>query len=166
MIHEVTGDLLLSRAQVIAHGVAPLDDFKTGLALALRENWPAMAKDYRHYCHTQSPKPGSLWMWGGAGGMRIANLLTQEPAAIAGGHPGKAELSHVNHALHALAKVVKDEKFTSVALPRLACGVGGLDWANVRPLIETTLGGLGIPVYVYASYKKGIAAQETGLPGK
>ena len=37
MIIEVSGDILLSNAQVIAHGIAPNDDFATGLAHALRE---------------------------------------------------------------------------------------------------------------------------------
>jgi len=48
VIHEVTGDILLTKAQAIAHGVAPGEHFDSGLALSLRENWPAMAKDYRH----------------------------------------------------------------------------------------------------------------------
>jgi O-acetyl-ADP-ribose deacetylase (regulator of RNase III) len=42
MIKEVSGDILLSKAQVIAHGVAPNDPFHNGLALQLREQWPAM----------------------------------------------------------------------------------------------------------------------------
>ena len=33
MISEVSGDILLSKAQVIAHGIAPNDPFKQGLAL-------------------------------------------------------------------------------------------------------------------------------------
>ena len=50
MLEEVAGDILLSKAQVIAHGVAPGDHFNQGLALALRERYPAMARDFRHYC--------------------------------------------------------------------------------------------------------------------
>ena len=42
MIREVEGDILLTKAQVVAHGVAPGDHFDSGLALALRERWPAM----------------------------------------------------------------------------------------------------------------------------
>ena len=49
MIHEVTGDILLTNAQAIAHGVAPGDHFDHGLALALRERWPDMARDFRRY---------------------------------------------------------------------------------------------------------------------
>ncbi len=44
MIREVAGDLLLSEVEAIAHGVAPNDHFDQGLALALREKWPAMAR--------------------------------------------------------------------------------------------------------------------------
>ena len=78
MIHEVSGDILLTQAQAIAHGVAPNDHFDSGLALALREKWPAMAKDFRHYAHPSHPKPGEIWTWGGVGGARIFNLMTQE----------------------------------------------------------------------------------------
>ena len=50
--------------------------------------------------------------------------------------------------------------WTSLALPRLATGVGGLDWAEVKPLIEQQLGGLDVPVIVYETYHKGEPAQE------
>ncbi len=67
MLYEVQGDILLSEAQAIAHGVAPNDHFDSGLALALREKWPAMAKDFRHFAHQTHPKPGDVWMWGRSG---------------------------------------------------------------------------------------------------
>ena len=68
MIRYVTGDILLSQASAIAHGVAPNDDFNQGLAHSLREFSPAMYKDFRHFCQSTHPKPGTLWSWGGAGG--------------------------------------------------------------------------------------------------
>ena len=54
------------------------------------------------------------------------------------------------HALHALHRHVIADKITSLALPRLATGLGGLDWAEVRPFVEKTLGDLPIPVYLFA----------------
>ena len=42
MIHYVAGDILLSGAQAIAHGVAPKDPMTQGLARALHEKFPAM----------------------------------------------------------------------------------------------------------------------------
>lgn len=96
MIKEVSGDLLLTRAQVIAHGVAPNDPFHTGLALQLRE----------------------------------------------------------------LAKLAEAEKFTSLALPRIATGVGRLAWTEVKPLLGQHLGALKIPVIVYATCHAGQQAAE------
>ena len=64
MIKEVQGDILLSGADAVAHGIAPNDNFHQGLALSLRESWPAMYKDFRHYCHVQHPKEGTTWAWG------------------------------------------------------------------------------------------------------
>jgi O-acetyl-ADP-ribose deacetylase (regulator of RNase III) len=162
MIKEVTGDILLSNAKAVAHGVAPDDHMEHGLALALRERWPSLPKDFRHYCHVHHPKPGSAWTWVNANGVRIVNLMTQEPApsAHAHGKPGKAKTEYVNHALKELRKIVDDEKIESLALPRLATGVGGLDWNDVKPLVDRHLGDLTIPVYVYVEYQKGVAAPE------
>ncbi|MGR8922067.1 MAG: macro domain-containing protein, partial [Gammaproteobacteria bacterium] len=153
MIYEIEGDILHSGAAAIAQGVAPNDPMDQGLALSLRERYPAMHKDFHHWCHTEQRKPGEAWAWGGAGGVRIVNLLTQ-PAGP-GHRPGRADAKDVNHALRALKKIVNKEGFTSLALPRLATGVGGLDWADVRPLVEQQLGDLEIPVYVYVVYHPG-----------
>jgi O-acetyl-ADP-ribose deacetylase (regulator of RNase III) len=162
MLKEVSGDILNSRAQAIAHGVAPNDNFNQGLALALREHYPAMYKDFRHYCQVAHPKAGSLWTWAGADGRRVVNLLTQDAAPDHHAKPGKASTHNVNLALKALRKLVDDEGFESVALPRLATGVGGLDWNEVKPLIDRHLGDLEIPVYLYTTYHKGETASEQG----
>lgn len=160
MIHEVAGDILLTGAQAIAHGVAPNDSFQSGLALQLRERWPAMYKDFRHYCQTQHPKAGELWTWMSADGRRIVNLFTQEAAYGHGTKPGRATLQHVGHALRALRRLAEAERFASLALPRLATGVGGLDWTEVAPLVQQHLNDLGVPVVVYTTYHAGQEAAE------
>ena len=159
MIAKVRGDILLSEAQAIAHGVAPHDHFNQGLALALRERHPAMAKDFRHYCHQQNPKAGHVWLWAGPERI-VANLMTQEPAPSNKAHPGKATTHNINHALRELRSVIEKEGIASIALPRLATGVGGLEWSDVEPLIEKYLGDLTIPVIVYDTFEKGKKAAE------
>ncbi|HMS39326.1 MAG TPA: macro domain-containing protein [Pyrinomonadaceae bacterium] len=161
MIKEVTGDILLTKAQAIAHGVAPNDHFSSGLALSLRELYPAMHQDFRHFCHSNSPKVGTSWLWGSADGKRIINLFTQEPAPNhSHAHPGKATVANVNHALRDLCPVVEKEKIKSLALPKLATGVGGLDWDDVKPLIARHLSDLGIPIFIYTTFHKGLQANE------
>jgi O-acetyl-ADP-ribose deacetylase (regulator of RNase III) len=161
MLHEVEGDILLSDAHAIAHGVAPNDHFDSGLALAIRERWPALSKDFRHYCQTNHPKPGSLFSWMGADGKLVVNLMTQESAYGHGEKPGKAKPEFVGHALRELAKLAKAEGLRSIALPRLATGVGGLEWTEVKPLVSRYLGELGVPVYIYSTYRKGQKAAES-----
>ena len=164
MMKYVSGDILLSNADVIAHGVAPHDHFDHGLALALRERWPALAKDFRHYCHQNNPEAGQVYAWAGPdetrGSVKIVNLMTQEASAHQSGHPGKASAHTVGHALKELAKLAKKEGYTSIALPKLATGVGGMDWAEVEPLIKKHLGDVGVPVFVYTEYHAGQAADE------
>jgi O-acetyl-ADP-ribose deacetylase (regulator of RNase III) len=159
LITKVRGDILLSDARAIAHGVAPHDHFNQGLALALRERHPAMAKDFRHYCHQENPRPGHAWLWAGPERV-IIKLMTQEPPSDNKAHPGQATAHNVDHALKELRAILKREKIPSVALPKLATGVGGLDWGEVEPLIESHLGDLEIPVFVYVTYKKGTKAIE------
>jgi O-acetyl-ADP-ribose deacetylase (regulator of RNase III) len=162
MIKEVTGDILLSECKVIAHCVAPNDHFDSGLALSLRTNYPSMAKDFRHYCHLQHPKAGDIWAWGGVGGKQIINLMAQEPAESRGstGHPGKASISSLNQCLKKLADFIKEEKIDRIAIPKLATGVGGLDWEDVRESIENYLEPLNAKIYVYTLYQKGEKAVE------
>ena len=165
MIRYVEGDILLSKAQVIAHGIAPQDHFDSGLALALRERWPSMVSDYRHAAHSDAPQSGSIWVWSGVdaeGGTRcIVNLLTQDmQGAGRAARPAKATLENVGHCLKELARYLQSERVASVALPCLATGVGGLDWKDVKPLVERYLAEQDTTVVVYEVYRKGVAAAE------
>lgn len=165
MLIEVAGDILLSKAQAIAHGVAPNDHMDRGLALALRERWPSLAKDFRHYCHVQHAEAGGAWTWKSSDGLFIVSLLTQEVAASDKAHPGRAKPEHVNHALRKLVQIIASEKISSLALPRLATGLGGLEWSKVQPLVEQHLGALALPVFLYTTYRPGQAADEARAAG-
>lgn len=163
MIHEVKGDILLSHAQVIAHGLAPYDPFEHGLALNLGRQWPGLIKDFHHFCHTMDPKGGEVWVWPGAMGKRVINLLTNEPSETLKDKPVSVRIEYVDRALRELRHLLETEKFSHVALPRLATGAGGLDWTEVQPLIVYHLGGLDLPIYIYTGYEKGVQAMEPGL---
>ena len=96
----------------------------------------------------------------GADGRHVINLFTQEAAYHPRARPGCATTQHMGHALKALRQLIEAEQFTSVALPRLATGVGGLEWGDVKSLVEQHLGDLKIPVIVYATYHANQKAAE------
>lgn len=159
MIIEVEGDILLSKAEAIAHGVAPNDPFDQGLALAMRQQWPDMYRDFRHHGHEQHPGPGELWAWQGLKA-RVYHLFTQAGGYEHGARPGKATLANVNHALRALRHALDEDSVRSIAMPRLATGVGELPWADVLPEIRKHLEDASCKVYVYHVYHPGVAAEE------
>lgn len=155
MIKYVKGDILKTKADAIAHGIAPNDNFKQGLALSLREQWPSLYKDFRHFCQSTHPKEGTTWSWKGVGGPIIINLFTQEHPKTKDSNPGKASLSHVNHTLKALKKDIQTYNLKSIALTKVATGVGGLKWDEVKPLIEENLSDVkGTTIYIYETYEK------------
>lgn len=160
MIQYVVGDILLSGADALAHGIAPNDDFKQGLALSLRDQWPSLYKDFRHYCKTNHPEEGSLWTWRSAEGPTIINLFTQEHPKTQGGTPGRATLPFVNRALKELVKLSEKEGYKSVAITKLATGVGALPWSEVKPMLEQHLKGSKIKYFVYEEFHQGQKAVE------
>ncbi len=161
MIIEVEGDILFSKAEVIVHGVAANDPMTQGLAKSLHERLPSMHKDFHRWCHQQHREPGEAWIWTAADGVRFVNLITQEGGYGHGARPGRATVKNVSRAIKSLKKMAIKEKFSSMALPRLATGVGGLNWDDVQPLIREQLGELDVPVYLYSRYVPNQVAKES-----
>lgn len=62
---------------------------------------------------------------------------------------GRSHLDFVVDGLVDLSRVVTELELASVAVPALGCGLGGLDWDVVRPLIENTFAGLATEIWLY-----------------
>lgn len=163
MIYQVTGDILLSKAQAIVQGVGVNDTMDKGLALKLRNKYPLLARDFECWRHQHHTRPGEAWLWVGPDQARIVNLIIHEDAEIDEHLYHKATLINIKHALQALVKIIGSHKLTSIALPRLGAGLGDLDWEDVWSIMQLTLGGLDIAVYVYEVYLPELAAVEPGL---
>jgi O-acetyl-ADP-ribose deacetylase (regulator of RNase III) len=160
MIKEVAGDILLTQAEAIAHGVAVDDDFKHGVGAQLKSNWPQMYKDFRHFCKTQSPKEGDVWAWKGPGGPVIFNLFTQSAPRTEGGIPGKASQTALHHALKNLNKELHEHSIKNLAITKIATGVGGLDWKEVKETLDNDMAHFSGNLFVYSTYKANQKAQE------
>lgn len=163
MIYKIEGDILLSKALAIVHGVGVNDPMDKGLALALSNKYPHLQKDFDRWCHQHSTKPGEAWLWVGQDNDRVVNLITHESIESNEYHCYKATLINIKHALSELVKIIVHKKLTSIAVPRLGTGLGDLEWDDVWWLIENNLGELDIPVYVYVDYIPGHQAEEPGI---
>lgn len=151
-IHYVTGDLFLSRVQTLAHGVNCRGRMGAGIAREFRRRFPEMFNEYRRLCHNGRLRPGEVHLWKDEPKW-VLNLATQDVIE-------QAQLSFVRGALIRVAENYNSMGITSVAVPRIASGLGGIEWAIVREEIEELWGSLPIPIFVYEVYREGITADE------
>ncbi len=63
--------------------------------------------------------------------------------------------------MKALAELIAAENIKSVAITRLATGVGGLPCVEVKPMIETYLKGTKATIFVYDEFHQGVKAKES-----
>ena len=161
MIYEVEGDIMLTRAVAIAHGVATHDPMNRGMARKLHDRFPAMVEAYNEWCQETNPEPGEIWQWGDPDKLLIINMITHKGDAedIRPGRPPKIA---VNRSFRALNKLVVDERIKSVSMPKIGTGVGGLDWHEVRGMMDSQLGELLIPLFIYVLELDGQVASEPG----
>ena len=162
MIYEVEGDLLLSRAQVLVQGVASGDPMNRGFARKLHEKYPGMVTAYNAWCEEAGPEPGQIWLWNESDKATIANLVTHDgsddPAHA--GHPDKIA---INRCFRALAHMATEQRFKSIAMPKIGVGPHGLDWREVLGMMDSQLGTLLIPIFVYTVDLDGQVGSEPGL---
>ena len=61
-----------------------------------------------------------------------------------------SKIEYVSAGLDDLVNQIKALGIRSVAIPKLGCGLGGLDWGKVRPLIVEKMSAIdGINVEIY-----------------
>ena len=149
------GDLFLSGAHTIAHGVNCAGKMGAGIAREFKRRYPQMFDEYRRRCSSGELRPGGYFLdkttepW-------VLNLATQDTTH-------GAALEHVRSCLEDFARYYSQEGIKSLAIPKIAAGLGGLDWNMIRDLIERVLGPLPLAVYVYEDYAQGLKGQEPPL---
>jgi O-acetyl-ADP-ribose deacetylase (regulator of RNase III) len=147
-IHFVSGDLFVNRYQVqaFAHGCNCQGSMGAGIAKTFRERYPAMYDVYRARCRAE-PRQfnlGDAWLWQQEGQPAVFNLGTQEQY-----WRGRASYEAIAAALAAMRQQADAAGITTIAIPRIGVGYGGLSWTKVRALIEAAFGDWGGTLYVY-----------------
>ena len=163
MIYEVEGDILMSRADVIAQGVAVNDPMTRGIARKLQDKFPSMRDQYLEWCEETNPEPGDIWLWHGNGTTRVLNLIIGEATDPELGRASRPDKIAVHRTFRKLNKLVADERISSIALPKIGSGAGGIDWLEVRDMMHSQFSELLIPLFVYVTELDGMLASEPGM---
>jgi len=123
---EKTGDLFSTDAPFIAHGVNCRGVMGSGIAVQFRQRYPEMYEQYRLQCQRGVFWPGEVFVWA-APEVTVLNISSQfEPGP-------NATLDYLRKGLFR-ALLTADRQV--LALPRIGCGIGGLDWdSQVKPAI-------------------------------
>lgn len=162
MLYEVEGDIMLTRAQVIAKGVSTHDPMTRGFSRKLHDRFPTLVEAFTQWCDEEKPEPGQIWLWGDPDKVQVVNLITHEGDADPA-RPGRPQRIAVNRCFRALNKLALEQRFKSIAMPPVGAGEFGLDWAEVRGMMDSQLGEQLIPIFIYVKQLDGQVAHEPGL---
>jgi O-acetyl-ADP-ribose deacetylase (regulator of RNase III)/uncharacterized protein YwgA len=146
MFRALIGDLFESRAQTLVNTVNCIGVMGKGVAEQFKLRFPAMFEDYRSRSERKAVRLGEPYLYQDRSGAHIINFPTKDHWR------SPSRLADIERGLDYLAAHVEEWGVTSIALPPLGCGNGGLEWSEVGPLIYHKLHGLPIDVEVYAPY--------------
>lgn len=134
--------LLSSNAQTVVNTVNCVGVMGKGIAAEFKNRYPTMFKIYKKLCDDKLLKPGKLWLWRGE-----AQWVLNFPTKNHWRHPSKLEW--IEAGLRKFVTEYEKRGVTEISFPRLGCGNGGLEWDDVRPLMESYLSSLPITVFVH-----------------
>lgn len=128
---ERTGDIFTTDADCIGHGVNTRGVMGAGIARAFRSKFPVMYETYRAACLAGQLLPGGVLPWtDAASGLMVFNIASQQV-------PGAdARLPWLASAVAASLHMVAESGRTTLALPQIGCGIGGLAWGEVKPVLR------------------------------
>lgn len=143
------GDILNSNMQTIINTVNCVGVMGKGLALAFKQAYPEMFKDYKKKCDQKEVKIGRPYLFKISDSRWILNFPTKDDWRR------DSKIEYVEAGLKYLAENYNSLGITSLAVPPLGCGHGGLDWeAEVFPLVKQYLLDLNIPMEAYIPFVK------------
>ncbi|MHA7884210.1 type II toxin-antitoxin system antitoxin DNA ADP-ribosyl glycohydrolase DarG [Nitratireductor rhodophyticola] len=141
-IRTKNGDMFAEPVEALVNTVNCVGVMGKGVALEFKNRWPANFRAYKSLCDTKGLKPGQMFVFD------TKELFTSEGPRYLINFPTKAhwrsksKMEYIEDGLDALVEAIREHGITSIAIPPLGCGNGGLDWADVRPLIEAKLSSL------------------------
>jgi len=133
VIQESQGNLLEADAEAIVNTVNTVGVMGKGIALQFKQAFPENFKQYKAACDRSEVRVGEIFVHDAhhLGPRRyVLNFPTKRHWR------SKSRIEDIQAGLDALVEVVKKYNIESVAVPALGCGNGGLDWGDVRPMIQ------------------------------
>ena len=139
MIRFTQGDLLKVQAEALVNSVNCVGVMGRGIALQFKQTFPANFRAYAAACQRGEVQPGRMFVFDRGAFDRpryIINFPTKRHWR------SESRIQDIESGLAALVMEVRTRSIRSIAIPPLGSGLGGLNWAAVRPLIEQSFADL------------------------
>lgn len=146
MITYVRTNIFESNAQVLVNTVNTVGVMGKGLALKFKQLYPDMFSSYQKYCENGLLNIGKLQLFK-TSNKWILNFPTKKEWRK------PSRLEYIEAGLQKFVQHYQRLGIRSIAFPMLGCGNGGLEWDEVRPLMEQYLKNLPIDVYIHIAEK-------------
>ena len=147
MIEFRSGDILKDESEALVNTVNCVGIMGRGIALQFKDAYPDNFKSYAAACKVGEVKPGRMLVFETARlspPRYIINFPTKRHWR------GKSRIEDIETGLKALVDEIHNRGIRSIAIPPLGSGLGGLDWAAVKPRIEEAVKTLAdVRVIVY-----------------
>lgn len=146
MIISAEGNLLQAHADALVNTVNTEGVMGRGIALQFKEAFDKNYQLYRQACKEQHVRVGKMFVTETqelVGPRFIINFPTKRH------WKERSRLEYITEGLQDLKLVIVERGIRSIAMPPLGCGNGGLNWPQVRPLIERSLAEVAIPIQLY-----------------
>lgn len=135
------GSIFDSGAQALVNPVNTVGVMGKGLALEFKNRFFDNFIVYKSACDKGELRVGEVLVFGDS--PLIINAATK-------GHwRNPSDLNDVEMCLFNIRYEIYDRNISSIALPALGCGLGGLIWSDVKSMIERILGEVPIPILVF-----------------
>lgn len=145
MIEFVNGDLFQSGVEALVNPVNCVGVSGAGLALEFKRRFLGPNQLYCAACRDRKIVPGKVFV------VHIATFVLRYivyfPTKLHWKNP--SDLSYISSGLDSLAFEIDNYKIQSIAIPKLGCGLGGLNWSDVKSLIVDKLNDLNVKIMVY-----------------
>ena len=146
MLSFTHGNLLTADVDALVNTVNTVGISGKGIALMFKDAFPDNFRAYEAASKAGEIAPGGLFITERRdmlGPRWIINFATKKHWR------NPSRLEWIAQGLSALRREIAGRGIHSIAIPPLGAGNGGLDWADVKPLIAEALGDLDCEVIVY-----------------
>ena len=144
MINFVVGNLFESNAFALVNTVNCEGYMGKGIAYQFKMRYPEMNSEYVKLCKSHKLKPGTLHSYL-EGSKLIVNFPTKDKWRE------KSKMEYIISGLDALVDLINEKHISSIAIPPLGSGNGGLVWSEVKQLIAQKLSCVDetVEIFVY-----------------